>query len=155
MDLDRGVRAGGIGGRVILLGDGTELNSDTGDHEIFDNEEEDKDLEQQVQRFPASDSEDGYNGLEMRNHRDITSGLHSGSQQPENGPSSTEEEKGEGAASQPPPLAQTDGLDAMDTSDQTPQGDADKASGNDAGPEVLPVTDSNKMVSDAETKKSE
>ncbi|KAK7511251.1 protein phosphatase 2C protein 1 [Phyllosticta citriasiana] len=39
-----------MGGRVIYLGDGTDLSSDSAEHEMFDHDEEDKDLESQVNK---------------------------------------------------------------------------------------------------------
>jgi protein phosphatase 2C family protein 2/3 len=45
---------GGYRGRIILLGDGTEVLTDSDDTEMFDNADEDKDLESQVSK--TSDS---------------------------------------------------------------------------------------------------
>ena len=39
---------GGYKGRIIFLGDGTEVLTDSDDTEMFDNAEEDKDLDSQV-----------------------------------------------------------------------------------------------------------
>lgn len=39
---------GGYRGRIIFLGDGTEVLTDSDDTEMFDNTDEDKDLESQV-----------------------------------------------------------------------------------------------------------
>lgn len=54
MDMDqKGGRSFGVGGykgRIIFLGDGTEVLTDSDDTEMFDNAEEDKDLESQVSR---------------------------------------------------------------------------------------------------------
>jgi protein phosphatase PTC2/3 len=41
---------GGYKGRIIFLGDGTEVLTDSDDTEMFDNAEEDKDLESQVSK---------------------------------------------------------------------------------------------------------
>lgn len=49
---------GGYKGRIIFLGDGTEILTDSDDTEMFDNTEEDKDLESQVSKGSASSSED-------------------------------------------------------------------------------------------------
>lgn len=46
---------GGYKGRIIFLGDGTEVLTDSDDAEMFDNTEEDKDLASQVSREPGSD----------------------------------------------------------------------------------------------------
>ena len=52
-DLDMEKRTSGIGGRsgrIILLGDGTEVLTDSDETEMFDHEEEDKDLDSQVSK---------------------------------------------------------------------------------------------------------
>lgn len=41
---------GGYRGRIIFLGDGTEVLTDSDDTEMFDNADEDKDLESQVSK---------------------------------------------------------------------------------------------------------
>ncbi|KAH0533977.1 hypothetical protein FGG08_007414 [Glutinoglossum americanum] len=41
-------------GRIIILGDGTEVMTDSDDTEMFDHDEEDKDLESQVIRAPTN-----------------------------------------------------------------------------------------------------
>lgn len=41
---------GGYKGRIIFLGDGTEVLTDSDDTEMFDNADEDKDLESQVSK---------------------------------------------------------------------------------------------------------
>jgi len=49
MDVDHRMRnAGGKSGRIILLGDGTEVLTDSTEGDMFDNDGEDKDLESQV-----------------------------------------------------------------------------------------------------------
>lgn len=51
LDLDRRNRGvGGRSGRIILLGDGTEVLTDSDETEMFDHEEEDKDLASQVSK---------------------------------------------------------------------------------------------------------
>ncbi len=47
---------GGYKGRVIFLGDGTEVLTDSDDTEMFDNSEEDKDLVSQVSRGTSQDT---------------------------------------------------------------------------------------------------
>ena len=52
-DLDVNQRNRGVGGRsgrIILLGDGTEVLTDSDETEMFDHEEEDKDLASQVSK---------------------------------------------------------------------------------------------------------
>ena len=52
LDLDQRTRGmmGGRSGRIILLGDGTEVLTDSDEQEMFDHEEEDKDLDSQVSK---------------------------------------------------------------------------------------------------------
>lgn len=47
---------GGYKGRIIFLGDGTEVLTDSDDTEMFDNSEEDKDLASQVEKGSSSTS---------------------------------------------------------------------------------------------------
>lgn len=47
---------GGYRGRIIFLGDGTEVLTDSDDTEMFDNADEDKDLESQVTKTSDSSS---------------------------------------------------------------------------------------------------
>jgi len=61
MDIDhRAHSIGGLGSRIIFLGDGTELNSDTADpdSEMFDHDDEDIDLEMQVHRGATEEGEE-------------------------------------------------------------------------------------------------
>lgn len=61
-DLDLRNRGNPRAGRIILLGDGTEVLTDSDDTEIFDHDDEDKDLESQVtkglKREPRNGRED-------------------------------------------------------------------------------------------------
>ncbi len=50
---------GGYRGRIIFLGDGTEVLTDSDDTEMFDNSEEDKDLVSQVSKGSPSTSQEG------------------------------------------------------------------------------------------------
>jgi len=51
MDMDQRNRGFGRGpGHIILLGDGTELSSDSADSDMFDHDDEDKDLESQISK---------------------------------------------------------------------------------------------------------
>ncbi|KAI9723495.1 MAG: Protein phosphatase 2C 2 [Chrysothrix sp. TS-e1954] len=55
MDMDSRTRdLGGRSGRIILLGDGTEVLTDSADSDMFDHDEEDKDLESQVDKGQAN-----------------------------------------------------------------------------------------------------
>lgn len=61
-DLDMETRSGGIGGRsgrIILLGDGTEVLTDSDETEMFDHEEEDKDLDSQVSKGGVNSMDGG------------------------------------------------------------------------------------------------
>lgn len=48
---------GGYKGRIIFLGDGTEVLTDSDDAEMFDNAEEDKDLASQVSKDSSKTEE--------------------------------------------------------------------------------------------------
>jgi protein phosphatase 2C family protein 2/3 len=57
MDADNKSKSFGVGGsrgRIIFLGDGTEVLTGSDDTEMFDNADEDKDLESQVSKGAAS-----------------------------------------------------------------------------------------------------
>jgi len=57
MDLDSRFRpSNGPGGRIILLGDGTEVSTSEHDGELFDQEDEDNDLDSQVNKYNKGDS---------------------------------------------------------------------------------------------------
>ncbi|KAI9731711.1 MAG: Protein phosphatase 2C 2 [Cirrosporium novae-zelandiae] len=59
LDLDQRTKGfGGRTGRIILLGDGTELLTDSEDPGVFDQAEEDKDLESQVRKGLAGSNQD-------------------------------------------------------------------------------------------------
>ncbi len=55
----KGFGIGGYRGRIIFLGDGTEVLTDSDDTEMFDNAEEDKDLVSQVAKGTSSEAEEG------------------------------------------------------------------------------------------------
>ena len=63
LDLDNRTRGfGGRSGRIILLGDGTEVLTDADDTEMFDHDEEDRDLENQAGNKIAGGSDDSKRG---------------------------------------------------------------------------------------------
>ncbi|PGH19155.1 hypothetical protein AJ80_04235 [Polytolypa hystricis UAMH7299] len=66
--LDNQPRAG-RSGRIIILGDGTEVLTDMGDDDMFDHTEEDKDLESQVHKAQSAEGGDA-----ARNEREGTPG---------------------------------------------------------------------------------
>ncbi|KAL8645010.1 MAG: hypothetical protein Q9210_006953 [Variospora velana] len=110
LDLDKHDSGfGGRSGRIILLGNGTEVVTDSDEQEPFDHEDDDRDLENQVSKHDSSASHDTTN----RNQREDTPGPstqnlsnthdRSGSREandPVESPSSTTLEK-----SEPPELA--------------------------------------------------
>ncbi len=53
---------GGYKGRIIFLGDGTEVLTDSDDVDMFENSEEDKDLASQVSKNSSSEEDDGSDG---------------------------------------------------------------------------------------------
>jgi len=60
LDLDHRSRGfGGRGGRIILLGDGTEVLTDSDDTEMFDQSEEEKDTANQVKKATPDTSVGG------------------------------------------------------------------------------------------------
>jgi len=69
LDLDKRSKGfGGRAGRIILLGDGTEVLTDSDDAEMFDHSDEDKDSENQIQKgTPATSDADS-----MRSKREGT-----------------------------------------------------------------------------------
>lgn len=112
LDLDKqGSGYGGRSGRIILLGNGTEVVTDSDEQESFDHEEDDRDLENQVSKHDANASKEAAD----RNQREDTPGPPSqgsttshGTPQSTRGsdslesPSSTTSEK-----SEPPEMAPT------------------------------------------------
>jgi protein phosphatase 2C family protein 2/3 len=79
MDLDQRFRPNnGLGGRIILLGDGTEISTDAPEGEMFDHTDEDKDLDSQVDKY----------NKESDSHAQVTES-----------PSSVHTEKSEGSSS--------------------------------------------------------
>ncbi|OAX77969.1 hypothetical protein ACJ72_07726 [Emergomyces africanus] len=71
-DYEPGLRAG-RSGRIILLGDGTEVLTDMGDEDMFDHTEEDEDLESQVRKGGAGHAAAGANHA-ARGEREGTPG---------------------------------------------------------------------------------
>ena len=84
---------GGRSGKIILLGDGSEVVTESDETEMFDHEEEDKDLPSQVEK--------GQMKSESRGDREETPGPEESTekqriqQEPSNSPSSTSTEKPE------------------------------------------------------------
>ncbi|KAF2461500.1 phosphatase 2C-like domain-containing protein [Lineolata rhizophorae] len=72
MDMDQRTRTiSTLGGRIILLGDGSEFPSDSADSDMFDHDEEDKDLESQVNKGGVTQQEGGFS-KEARSQREET-----------------------------------------------------------------------------------
>lgn len=64
---------GGLGGRIILLGDGTELTSSEADSDMFDHDDEDHDLAEQIQKgISHHDDGDDLDASELRRQREGT-----------------------------------------------------------------------------------
>lgn len=75
MDIDHRAHSfGGLGSRIILLGDGTEINSDTTDpdSEMFDHDDEDADLDMQVHRGAEGEEEGDAKFSSERSQREDT-----------------------------------------------------------------------------------
>ncbi|KAH7094471.1 phosphatase 2C-domain-containing protein [Paraphoma chrysanthemicola] len=90
MDLDQRFRPNsGLGGRIILLGDGTEISTDAPDSDMFDHEDEDKDLDSQVDKYSKDTSSSSRD-------REGTPGPQSGNAQVTESPSSVQTEKSDG-----------------------------------------------------------
>ncbi len=90
LDLDNRSRGfGGKNGRIILLGDGTEVLTDSDDADMFDHSEEDKDTENQVSKGPQA----GHDEESMRSEREGTPAPQS--VQRTESPSSTQTEESE------------------------------------------------------------
>jgi len=109
MDLDQRTRMlGSRGGRVILLGDGTEVVTDYSDQdaEMFDqSDEEEKDLESQVKKGQASAEE------EQRTKREETPGPGSEQSQAKKEPEDKKEGTGPGSTPEEPKMmAPTDSI---------------------------------------------
>lgn len=89
MDLDHRFRPNnGLGGRIILLGDGTEISAEAPENDMFDHDDEDKDLESQVDKYNKEDTKDS-----AHNDRDGTPSLQSSAAHVTESPSSVQTEK--------------------------------------------------------------
>jgi len=101
MDLDSRFRPNsGSGGRIILLGDGTEISTEGQDSELFENEDEDKDLDLQVNKYTKEASN-------PRSEREGTPGPPSSHDQVTESPSSVQTEKSDA----PEPSSKDDHFD--------------------------------------------
>lgn len=71
-DLDKqGNGFGGRSGRIILLGNGTQVLTDSDEQEVFDHEDDDRDLENQVSKHDANAAKET---IHLRNQREGTPG---------------------------------------------------------------------------------
>lgn len=150
--MDRSRGTGNLGGRIILLGDGTELNSDSADSEMFDHDEEDRDLDAQVFRGQAKEndkgSDSGYS-TDARQQREDTPA-------PSSAPNDqTPSQKASDSNNDSPSSVATEKSEGTSASGQIPSGNANHAEGgkHDAGkstinsetpeePKMLAATDS-------------
>jgi protein phosphatase 2C family protein 2/3 len=81
---------GSLGGRIILLGDGTELtSSEAADAEMFDHDDEDLDLDQQIHKGAVSESDDEPDST----HADALRRQREGTPAPTGAPPTTEDAK--------------------------------------------------------------
>jgi protein phosphatase 2C family protein 2/3 len=105
--LDKRSKAFGPGGgRIIVLGDGTEVLTDSDDAEMFDHSDEDKDTENQIQKgTPATSDNDS-----TRSEREGTPAPQPPTETSKmtDSPSSTNTEKSEHAG--PTPMATSDNV---------------------------------------------
>lgn len=105
VDADKGKSfgVGGYKGRIIFLGDGTEVLTDSDDTEMFDNADEDKDLENQVSKTStteasaAKDSEAESSKTEAT-PADSTTSDSTKTEEPKKTEGEAEEQKQEGSA---------------------------------------------------------
>lgn len=72
--MDHKARSFGHPGRIILLGDGTELTSSEVDSDMFDHDDEDNDLAEQIQKgaHDDDDDDDDLDASELRRQREGT-----------------------------------------------------------------------------------
>ena len=101
MDLDHRFRPNsGLGNRIILLGDGTEISTEAPDSDMFDHDDEDKDLDSQVDKFQSETSNGG-----TRNAREATPGPNQAQETTES-PSSVKTDRSDKSESAEPPPAE-------------------------------------------------
>jgi len=114
MDYDHRFRPNsGLGGRIILLGDGTEITSESADSEMFDHDDEDKDYEEhQAPKAKVNENDavptagSGETGAAIRTVREATPGPKSTNASTIS-PSSTDTEKSE-TVEEPKTISATD-----------------------------------------------
>ncbi|KAL1956969.1 hypothetical protein VTO42DRAFT_6458 [Malbranchea cinnamomea] len=111
----------GRAGRIILLGDGTEVLTDVGDEDMFDTADEDKDLESQVRKGPAGTSTDA-----ARSEREDTPGPQtnhqaSSSEAGETKTGSGSSQSSEHASAPPQSTASEPSASATSSNDKAPQ----------------------------------
>lgn len=89
---------GGYKGRIIFLGDGTEVLTDSDDTEMFDNSEEDKDLISQVSKGTSTSQDEVAAGAGGDNKTADVGGSSSTPQQADSTPAKVDEKKNGGGA---------------------------------------------------------
>ena len=107
LDLDQRTRGmGGRSGRIILLGDGTEVLTGNDDMEMFDHEEEDKDLDSQVPKGQDNTTDDN------RGAREETPGPEAPitTTKPEQSPESTKRNPFDTLSSSAPGSSESNGI---------------------------------------------
>lgn len=96
MDADgksKGFGVGGSRGRIIFLGDGTEVLTGSDDTEMFDNADEDKDLESQVTKSTTAEKTEPTTTSESTESAESKSTSAADSQEKKDAPASGEIKK--------------------------------------------------------------
>lgn len=106
LDLDHRTRGfGGRNGRIILLGDGTEVLTDSDDTEMFDQSEEEKDATNQVKK----DTPDNSNVDTNRSDREGTPGPQSAADNEQDSSKSSHRDASSGPGTQTKAVADEPG----------------------------------------------
>lgn len=105
LDLDQRSRGtGGRSGRIIFLGDGSEVLTDSDERETFDHAEEDKDLDSQVVKRQSTASEESRGAREETPCPESTEKAHSIERNPSDTPSSATSDKTQSTESTTPKI---------------------------------------------------
>ena len=101
MDLDQRTQGmGGRNGRIILLGDGTEVLTESDDTDMFDHDEEDKDLDAQVTKGHVESNDEDSRQRGEREETPAPESLKGTTQAAE--PTKSEDSRAAGDAGNPP-----------------------------------------------------
>lgn len=103
MDLDQRTQGmGGRSGRIILLGDGTEVLTESDDMDMFDHDEEDKDLDAQVTKGHVESTDEDRRLRSEREETPAPESVKGATQDAKPSPTMTEDFKAAGEAGNPP-----------------------------------------------------